>query len=851
MPSANADLALLNSLWRDDVSRQVLPNGLTLLVRPDPRATLASVQVWVKTGSIHESGQLGAGLSHYLEHMLFKGTTRRTGRDLSTTVQAHGGYINAYTTFDRTVYYIDIPAEHMALAVDVLGDMVLHSTLPADEVRKEKDVILREIAMGQDEPDHRLAETLFATAFREHPYAHPIIGHRDVFSAVTRKDILAYYHARYVPNNLVVVVVGDVNVDAVRAAVDQHFGAVPRARLAPVFVPEEQRQLAPRQVHCFEKVELSRAGLAWQIPGLIHPDTPALDVLAMILGAGDSSVLWQQIREKAGLVHSIDATCWNPGSTGLIFVSFTSDPDKREAATTAIGQELVRLLRRGFTVAQIRKAVRQLVVGEINTRKTMSGQASRLGIAEVVVGDLHFSQNYFKRLTALQPRDLKRVMRQYIIPEGSTCVSLNPAKTPGSSPVVAAQNAGPRSDFELINFPNGTRLLLQPDHSLPNIHLRVCCLGGPSYEASDRRGATALLATLLTKDTKGASAASVARKIEEVGGSFYPFSGNNTFGLALEVLPPDMDRAWGVLSDALLQPAFRPVTVAMEREAQLASIKEANDSVVSLGGKILRKKFFGLHPFAIDAQGEEQGLGAVTPVDLIKLYRRLLRAGNVVLVVAGDFSPAKVKVAARKLLMRVPAGKVEIERKTLTVPSEIGKFIEIQPRQQAVVYEAYPAPSLLASDFCVGEVMDELFSGMSSRLFERVRDELGLAYFVRSARIIGLDTAMFYFYAGTAPGSENAVLREIAREIKRVTGGGVEPEELQRCQIRLKAAHRMSMQTNSSRAMQAGLNMLYGQPLNDWKNYDSRIDQVSLGDLAKFARTYFRPGLRTQLTVRP
>src|SRR5476649_222685 len=195
--SAAADLRLLETFWRQPVERAVLPNGLTLLVQTARSAPVAAVQVWVKTGSVHEGAQLGAGLSHFLEHMLFKGTARRAGREISATVQAHGGHINAYTTFDRTVYYIDLPSEHAAVAVDLLADAVLHSTLPADETAKEKDVILREIAMTKDDPDNRLWDTLFSTAFREHPYRQPIIGHRDVFSAVTHEDLVNYYRARY------------------------------------------------------------------------------------------------------------------------------------------------------------------------------------------------------------------------------------------------------------------------------------------------------------------------------------------------------------------------------------------------------------------------------------------------------------------------------------------------------------------------------------------------------------------------------------------------------------------------------------------------------------------------------
>src|SRR5688572_16539122 len=498
--SASADLRLLDPFWRERVDRVVLPNGLTLIMKQDTSAALSSVQVWVKTGSVHEGEHLGAGLSHYLEHMLFKGTERRAGREISATVQAHGGYINAYTTFDRTVYYIDLPSEHTGVAIDLLADAVLHSTLPVDEVTKEKDVILREIAMTKDDPDNRLWETIFSVAFREHPYRQPIIGHRDVFSAVTRDDLNGYYRARYVPNNVVVVVVGDIDLAATRAKVEEHFGAAPRIRLAPVLVPEEPAQLAPRNEHRFEDVELTRGVLIWPIPGLTHADAPVLDLLAMVLGHGDSSVLWQEVREKAGLVHTIDASAWNPGTTGLFCISFTCDADKREAAQAAVHRVLGRCAIRGFSPGQLKKAVRQLVVGEINSRKTMSGQASRLGVAEVVVGDLDHSRTFFDHVSAVKAADLRRALKQYVLPGRQTAVSLNPTASAAAVTAIARDVTG-QADFSEIKLTNGARILLQPDRRLPNLHLRFIMQGGPLYEDPAKRGSTALLATMLTKDT--------------------------------------------------------------------------------------------------------------------------------------------------------------------------------------------------------------------------------------------------------------------------------------------------------------------------------------------------------------
>jgi zinc protease len=847
--SASPDIRLLDAFWREPILRTVLPNGLTLILKPDRSAALVSVQAWVKTGSIHEGAHLGAGLSHYLEHMVFKGTGRRSAREISAQVQARGGTINAYTTFDRTVYHMDLPSEHAVFAVDLLADIVLRSSLPEGEAAKEKEVILREIAMTRDDPDDRLWQAVFAAAFREHPYCHPIIGHRDVFSGLTPADLQAYHRARYVPNNLVVVVVGDIDEAAIGAAVAEHFGTAPRGALAPVLVPAEPRQLAPRENHALENVEITRAVRAWQIPGLAHGDAPVLDLLSMVLGHGDSSILWQEVREKAGLVHTIGASTWNPGSSGLFCVTYTCEPSRREAAAAALDRSLARAALRGFTQAQLDRAMRQLVVDEIGARKTMSGQAARLGAAEVVVGDLGYSRSYFESLRRVRPADLRRALGTYLVGTGLTAVSTSPA---GSAPAPAAKPAGARPaapDFAETILPNGARLLVQRDARLPNVHFRLLLGGGPTQEDEGRSGATALLATLLTKDAGGRSAAAVARLIEDVGGAFQPFAGNNSLGLAAEVLPPDTDRALAVLSGALLSPAFKPGVVAAEREAQEADLRQDADEVVTSARKLVRRKFFGAHPLALDSRGDEAGVRAIRPADLAALHRRLLTGGNVVLAVAGDL-PRGAEAKLMAFLARIPAGP-PAARRPAPPPSNPGDFAESRSSEQAVVLQAFPSPAMYARDYYAGEVADELFSGMASRLFERVREEKSLAYFVRSTRVTGLDAGMFLFYAGTRPGREMEVVAEIDAEIERVGAGGVEPEEIARCQARLKAGWRQGLQTNAARAFHAGLGALHGRPAGEWRDYDARVDAVTIADLARFARGYFRRGQRTQLIVRP
>ncbi|MCX6939058.1 MAG: pitrilysin family protein [Verrucomicrobia bacterium] len=852
MPSllAPADRRLLERVWAQPVHRTELENGLVLLVQPDDAAPVVSVQVWVKTGSQHEGALLGAGLSHYLEHLLFKGTERRVGREISATVQAHGGSINAYTTYDRTVYYIDLPAAHLEVAVDLLADMALHSTLPADEVARERDVILREIAMGDDDHDRRHWDALARTVFKQHPLREPVIGHRDVFSAVSREELLAYYRERYAPNNLVVVIAGDISAGAARASVEKHFGGAARRRLAPVFQPAEPVQLAPRTRRETAEVEQSRGAIAWPSVALTHPDAPLLDLLAVVIGHGDSSPLWQQLREKQRLVHSIDAHHWSPGEAGLFAVFFTCDPDKREAAERGVRRELERLATKGFTRAELARAVRQLVVGELGGRKTTSRRAARLGSAEVVAGDLDFSRTWFERVAQATPAELRRVLREWLAPARENTVSLDPKPTAAKAAKSVAAKVTKGEEWTSKTLPNGVRLLLRPDDRQPNLHIQLICEGGPLFEAAGKRGASALLSNMLTKDTAKRDAAEVAAAIEAVGGSFSPLSGNNTLGLSVEVLPGDADLACELLRDAVLTPAFAARTFAVERDAELAQLQQDEDDVVSAGHRLARQKFFGAHAFALDAHGDAAGVSALKPADLRALWKRLAVGGNVVVAVAGDFETKTLVPALSSWLAKLPRGGVPT-RPERHKAAAAARHVQERECQQALVFDAFPGPGALHADDMTATVLHEILSGMAARLFERVREEKGLAYFVSASRVVGVEDGMFYLYAGTQPGKEDEVLAEFDAELARIAAGEVTEEERVRAITRLQASRRMRLQTNAARAGEAAVRTLLGLPMQTFANWDARLAAVGIAQLKAFAGVWLKPKLRQRLVVRP
>src|SRR3954469_5543481 len=209
-----------------------LENGLTLIIREDHSAPVVSAQAWCKAGSVDEGRWLGAGLSHVLEHMLFKGTSNRAAGRIDQEVQDAGGYMNAYTSFDRTVYWINVPNTGAKVAIDILCDIMQHATLPAEELEKEKQVILREMDMNQDDPGQRSARRLFETAYTRSPYRFTIIGYPDIFNEVKREDIYSYYREKYAPNNSFFVVVGDIRAAEVEQQIRAAF-AKSRTRAMP------------------------------------------------------------------------------------------------------------------------------------------------------------------------------------------------------------------------------------------------------------------------------------------------------------------------------------------------------------------------------------------------------------------------------------------------------------------------------------------------------------------------------------------------------------------------------------------------------------------------------------------
>src|SRR5438093_3723666 len=454
----------------------ILPNGLTIIVQEDHSAPVASVQAWCATGSINEDQHLGAGLSHILEHMLFKGTKTRSTNAIAQKIQDVGGYINAYTSFDRTVFWIDVPKDGVATALDVLTDAMMNSTLPPEEYRKEQEVIRREFAMGMDDPDRMAGLLLFATAYQRHPYRFPVIGEVEIYNQLTQEQVMQYYKTRYVPNNLTFIVAGDIDAQKVRQQLTELFKPYPEKSLQPVFVPAEPPQLGLREVHQEFPTELTHLEFAWHIPEITNPDVPALDLLSTILGEGRSSRLYRRVREEAGLAFGISAFSYTPGDPGLFGIDATLDPKKRDAAEQLVLRIIDEVKQAGVTAEELTKAKKISLSHHLGALTTMRGQASDIGSNWFLTRNLNFSRDYLDAVQKVTLDDIKRVAATYLTESNLTVVSLNPkASLADKAEGAKVAAAGEIQKFDLSN---GLRLLVREAHRLSLVAMGAVFGGG-------------------------------------------------------------------------------------------------------------------------------------------------------------------------------------------------------------------------------------------------------------------------------------------------------------------------------------------------------------------------------------
>ena len=824
---------------------ETLPNGLTVILDPDSTAPVVSAQIWVATGSIHEDRHLGAGISHFLEHMVFKGTRDYDADTLADSVQAAGGHWNAYTSFDRTVYYIDGPAASLPVFLKTLTNLVFFPTLPESEFEKEKDVIRREIDMGLDDPDHAASSLLFSTVFTLDPRRHPVIGHRHLFDTIQYQDLRGYHSKRYTPDRCFVVISGDFEpVDALRLATELTATCLPGAGREPL-VALDSPQLGPRRARGTFAVATSRISLAWKTPALDHPDAPAFEVLAGILGRGRASRLHRRLREEQELALEISAMSWTgPGREGLLAASADAEPAKRDALIAAILHEVAALAASDLD-DELAKAKRQIAASQFRSLTTASGRASDLASNWHEARDLNFTRSYLAAVQAVTVADIRRVAAT-LTDERLSLTILDPLEATASAR--KAKTVRKREEIQVHTLANGLTLALIPDHRVPLVHMQAAVRGGLLSETLETNGLNQLLASTLSKGTLTRTAHEIALTLESLGATISASPGNNALLVQAAGLAPDFATIAEVFAEIMLSPSLPSDAIGREKASQLAALEEAQQDPLHRGFFTLRQAVFSGSGYGLDSLGSPESLTALDRTALSAHHSRHFNAANISLTIAGDFEPAAALALITEKFAALPQGQRWVAPVSLLAS---GKDLTIHlAKKQAVLTLGFPGATVSGSDRHALAMIQEYASDMAGPLFTRIREELGLAYQVGASQFLGYDAGLFTFYVATSPEQVDLARHELLAEIAKIAGAGIPDEAFERVRATVLSGLAIQQQSPSSIARHVALDLLFGHPADEYRRLAATYSALSAEQVRQVAARIFSV-TPTVVTVEP
>jgi len=413
-----------HALLASQVTRKTLNNGLTVLVKEVYPASVVCLSIWAKVGSCRED-DAKAGISHFVEHMLFKGTKNRQVGKIAQEIHGLGGYINGFTSYDCTCYWIVLPSAYFTTALEIQADAVRNPLFLPEEVEKEGSVIIEEIKMYQDRPESFCYEKLMALAFTRHRYRRPIAGYEDVVASLRCGDLVDFYNSYYRPNNMAVVIVGDVTTEKAVRAVSRYFGGMTRADIPQGHSPAEPPQRRGRSKSYEGDIRSSHLQMGFHAGGIFHPETHACDLLASILGEGRSSRLHQSLREKSALVTGISSSILAEREEGIFMIEAAMDRKNIKEARLTIMQEIEKVKEHGVTEYELEKAKNMVESSYIFSQETVEGLCKKLGYYEMM-GDFTLTDTYIQKLYEVTLEEIQAVARKYLVEKNLSVVEYTP-----------------------------------------------------------------------------------------------------------------------------------------------------------------------------------------------------------------------------------------------------------------------------------------------------------------------------------------------------------------------------------------------------------------------------------------
>lgn len=839
----------------------MLDNGLTVLVREDRSAPVVALVTYVKAGYFDEPDDV-VGISHVLEHMFFKGTPTRGPGEIAQETKAAGGYLNAATIYDHTTYYTVLPSSSFTQGLDIQSDALLNSVIDAEELRKELLVIIQEARRKLDNPGAVAQETLYQTMFDRHRMRRWRIGVEEQLATFTSEQVRDFYRGMYRASSIVLVVAGDVHPERAFAEIEQRYAKLDSGPVVRDYGPEEPREHGFRFHEITGDIVQAHLELGWHTPDALHPDAPALDLLAVILGQGRASRLYREVRER-GLVNSIIARHYTPTILGVFGVSAELDPANTVPALDAIAGALRGVqqnilpeeLERARTITQARMARRL---------ESMEGQANHLAEWEAL-GDWKLAADYLDRIGTLTAREIRDVAERYLAIDSSATLLYRPAQSApiglsvdalqdrlraaaGAMPAPASPvRAEPprrqhpkqqRREDEIHFFElEGARVVVKPRRNAPLVTLSIAHAGGLPREPVELAGITSLMLRTSVKGTRNRSAEALALEAESLGATISPSSGSDLFDWSISVPSNKLERAVELLADAAFSPQFPESEFEKERAIALRDLEQVRDDMFRFPFRLFMERAWGDHPYGYSIERTEAGVSRLTADDLRRWHNS--QVVEPLILVVGDVDADRAAEDIARWLLAPSDAQPIAALPAPAWPDTAVERVSRRDRNQTALVVGLPGPDRNHDDVYALQVMSNAIAGLGGRLFEELRSRQSLAYTVTAYPMARRDAGAFVGYIATSPSLEEQARDGLIRELRRTTEELIPDDEVERARRYTIGTWKIRQQTNGAQLGELEGALLVGQGLSELREFEQRIREVTPQMIRDAAQRWF------------
>ncbi|HEA84230.1 MAG TPA: insulinase family protein, partial [Thermodesulfobacterium geofontis] len=775
------------------IKEKKLSNGLTVLFYPYEREKVATIKLCVKIGSSYEN-EKEAGITHLIEHMIFKGTETKKPEDIVGVIESLGGYMNAFTSYDYTCYYIAGPSTIVEKSLEILSDVVFHPFFDPIELKKEKEVVIEEMKMRLDNPFVVLFENVMKTSYQKYSYKRPIIGYEENVKSFEREDLLKFVNQFYVPENMVLTVVGNISEKKLFSLINKYFIDLPQRKLKIVKFPEETYTNKPTLVWIKRPVKEGYFAFSLPCASFRDEDAPYLDLLAEILGGGESSRLYLKLKRELNLVKTISASSFTPYGPGLFEIYGTADPQNFKKIIEEVIKELEMIKQFGVSIEELEKAKTQILSDFIFSSETSEGLSSLLARFQILRGSYKDILWYQEKIKNATIEDLIKVSQKYFNFQKMVAGFLSekkPFTEKDFQEILAKIKSKPSPEIFTLN--NGLKVILYPQNDIPTVGITLAFPGGLRFETKETNGLFQALALLWTRGTKNYTAEELAEKLESIGTTIKGFSGRNTFGLNVLSLSSKLDESLEYFKEILLNPAFDENECKKAKPELISLLLKQQDQPLHLAVNEFLKVLFPNHPYGLNSAGSLEFYQKFTCKDLRDAYKKFVRPNKGTLVIVGNFNPFFLKEKIKTLLMDwgSQSHKTIPEEPEPTYPKKLITRLEKETYQTQILL-GFQTPGLNSKEKVALEVLNSALSGQNGRLFRILRDERSLAYVVTSFLIFYPKKSAFVLYIGCSPEKEKEAISGFWKILEKIKKDGFEPEEIERAKNRLIGTQKLS-----------------------------------------------------------